>query len=198
MLEILQSAGDVVAIRVSDRITGAELDALMDRLDQAMAAHGTVHVYAETQAIDGIELSGLPSYTARAMPLFGKLDRFCRVAVVADQAWVRAGSRIESAALPFISYRVFGPEQRDEALARVRGTAAWAPHRPRLRRQVAAMAPTRRPRGAQAPHRRPSLAWMAASPRPPGLQEAPASIVRPSRTDRSPASATPPTSPASS
>ncbi len=127
MLEILESADEVVAIKVSDRITGTDLDAIMDRLDLAMSAHGTVHVYAETQGIEGIDLSGLPSYAARAMPLFGKLDRFGRVAVVADQAWVRAGSRIESAALPFISYRVFGPEQRDEALAWVEGSAAEAP-----------------------------------------------------------------------
>jgi hypothetical protein len=42
------------------------------------------------------------------------------VAVVADQAWVRAGTRIESALLPFVSYRVFMPAQRDEALAWVR------------------------------------------------------------------------------
>ena len=53
---------------------------------------------------------------ARALPLFGKLKSFRRVAVVADQAWIRAGTRIESALLPFISYRVFEPAQRDEAL----------------------------------------------------------------------------------
>jgi hypothetical protein len=57
----------------------------------------------------------------RAMPLFGKLDRFGRVAVVADQAWVRVGTRIESALLPNISYRTYMPEERDEALAWVDG-----------------------------------------------------------------------------
>src|SRR3546814_8073513 len=57
------------------------------------------------------------AYTARAMPLFGKLNRFGRVAIVADQAWIRLASRLESAILPFISYRVFEPDQRAEALA---------------------------------------------------------------------------------
>lgn len=117
MLEMLDSAPDVIALKVSHRITGADLDLVMDRLEQAMDAHDTVHVFVETQAIDGIELSGLPSYTARAMPLFGKLDRFGRVAVVADQSWIRFGSRVESAVLPFIRYRVFEPAQRDVALA---------------------------------------------------------------------------------
>jgi hypothetical protein len=122
MLEMLESADDVIALKVSHTITGADLDAIMDRLDRAMAAHAKVHVFVETQGIDGIELAGLPSYTARAMPLFGRLDRFGRVAVVADQAWIRAGSRLESAMLPAIRYRVFEPEEREHALAWVAGT----------------------------------------------------------------------------
>ena len=117
MIELLDSPGDVIALKVSHKITGAELDTIMDRLDEAMAAHDKIHVFVETQSIDGIELSGLPSYAARAMPLFGKLGRFGRVAVVADQAWVRAGTRLESALLPNIRYRTYMPEERDEALA---------------------------------------------------------------------------------
>jgi hypothetical protein len=117
----IESADDVVALTVSEKLTGAELDAIMDQLEAKMARHEKVHIFVETRAIHGVELSGLPSYMARAMPLFGKLKHFGRVAVVADQAWVRVATRIESALLPFISYRVFLPEERDEALAWVRG-----------------------------------------------------------------------------
>jgi hypothetical protein len=117
MIELLDSPGHVIALKISHKITGAELDTIMDRLDEAMAAHDKIHVFVETQSIDGIELSGLASYAARAMPLFGKLGRFGRVAVVADQAWVRAGTRLESALLPNIRYRTYMPEERDEALA---------------------------------------------------------------------------------
>lgn len=109
MLQLLDSADDVIALRVSDKITGPDLDAIMDRLDKAMARHDKVHVFVEACSIDGLELAGLPAYVARATPLFGKLNRFGRVAVVADQAWLRAGTRLESAILPSISYRVFTP-----------------------------------------------------------------------------------------
>jgi hypothetical protein len=102
MLEFIESADEVIALRVSHKITGADLDRIMDRLDERMAKHGTVHVFVETHKIDGIELSGLASYMARATPLFAQLNRFGRVAVVADQAWVRVGTRIESAVLPLI------------------------------------------------------------------------------------------------
>ena len=121
MLEMIDTAGDVLALKIAGKITGADLDAVMDRLERALRRHDKVHLFIETSAIDSIEIAGLPSYTARAMPLFGKLGRFGRVAVVADQAWIRVATRIESAILPFISYRVFEPDQRGEALAWVTG-----------------------------------------------------------------------------
>lgn len=122
MLELLDSPDDVIAVRVSHKITGGDLDAIMGRLDEIMSKHDKVHVFVETQSIDGIEVTSLPSYTARAMPLFGKLSRFGRVAVVADQAWIRVGTRLESALLPNISYRTYMPEEREEALAWVFGS----------------------------------------------------------------------------
>lgn len=121
MLELLDSPEDVIALRVSHKITDTDLNAIMDRLDGLMSNQDKVHVFVETHAIEGIEISALPSYMARALPLFRKLDRFGRVAVVADQAWVRVGTRLESALLPNISYRTYMPEERDEALAWVTG-----------------------------------------------------------------------------
>ena len=121
MLELIDSAEDVLAVRVSSKITSSDLDAILDRLESVMSQHEKTHVFVETHAIDGIELAGLSSYMARAMPLFRKLGQFGRVAVVADQAWIRMGTRIESALLPFISYKTFTPDQRDAALAWVEG-----------------------------------------------------------------------------
>jgi hypothetical protein len=122
MHEVLESPDDVIAMRVSHKISGGDLDVIMNRLDDVMSKHEKIHVFVETRAIDGIEISSLPSYMTRALPLFGKLDRFGRVAVVADQAWVRVGTRLESALLPNIRYRTYMPEERDEALAWVIGS----------------------------------------------------------------------------
>jgi hypothetical protein len=124
MHEFIASNDDVIALKVSGKVTGGDLDAIMDRLDEVMGKHEKVHVFVETQGIDGIEITALPSYTARALPLFGKLNRFGRVAVVADQGWVRVGTRLESAILPGINYAVFDPSERDKALAWVEGKAA--------------------------------------------------------------------------
>ena len=117
MLEFIGSPEDVLALKISGSIKGADLDLIMDKLDAVMAAHDKVHIFVETQGISGLELASLPHYFSRALPLFGKLRSFGRVAVVADQAWVRVGTQIESAMLPFMSYRTYEPEERDEALA---------------------------------------------------------------------------------
>jgi hypothetical protein len=117
MLEFIDSRDDAIALRLSGEVSGDDLRRVMDRVDQYMAGTGKVHVFVETAGIDALAIRGLPSYIARAMPLLGKLDRFGRVAVVADQPWVRFATRLESAILPGISYRTYLPEERDEALA---------------------------------------------------------------------------------
>ena len=116
MLEMIASPDDVIALKISGSIKGQELDMIMDRLGTVMAGHDKVHVFVETHGIAGLELASLPHYFSRAMPLFTKLNRFGRVAVVADQAWIRVGTQIESAILPFIDYRTYEPNERDEAL----------------------------------------------------------------------------------
>ena len=117
MLEWIDTPDDVLALKMSERITGDDLDPVMDRLDAAMAKHDKVHVFVETKHISSLELSALPHYWGRAFPLLGKLNRFGRVAVVSDQAWIRVGTQIESAMLPFITYRTYEPDEREKALA---------------------------------------------------------------------------------
>ena len=95
MLTILDTADDVIAAVISDAITGTDLDALMDRLEASMSRHDRVHMFVETRNLQALDVAALPAHVARAMPLFGKLRHFGRVAVVADQAWMRWGTRIE-------------------------------------------------------------------------------------------------------
>lgn len=136
MLTFLDTADDVIAVVICDAITGADLDAIMDRLEASMSRHDRVHVFVETRNIQALDVAALPAHVSRAMPLLGKLRSFGRVAVVADQAWMRLGTRIESALLPNIAYRTFRPEHRAEALAWVTGgNAHTASAKPRAAAQ---------------------------------------------------------------
>jgi hypothetical protein len=126
MHKFLPSPDDVLALEMNGTITSEDLDAIMDRTDAIMAAHDKIHVFVETRGIGGMQLSALPHHMSRAFPLFGKLDRFGRVAVVSDQAWMRAATRLESAVLPNIRYRVYEPDEREEALAWALGEPVMA------------------------------------------------------------------------
>jgi hypothetical protein len=116
MLEFIKSPDDVLAVKLTNTITGKDLDAIVDRIEDMFVKPGKIHFYVETKGIESLELSALPHHFSRSFPLFSKMDRFGRVAVVADQAWVRVLTRFESAVLPFVSYRVYEPEERKEAL----------------------------------------------------------------------------------
>ena len=116
MHEFIKSPDDVLAVSYTGTITGKDMDAAVDRLDSMLAKPGKIHFFIEMRKLDGIELSAMPHHIARSLPLFGKLDRFGRVAVVADQAWMRVLTRLESALLPHVHYRVSEPEEREEAL----------------------------------------------------------------------------------
>jgi hypothetical protein len=117
MHEFIPGPDDVLAVKISGTITGEDLDTIMDRAEAIMAKHDKIHFYVETHDIQGMQISAMPHHMSRSFPMFGKLDRFGRVAVVADQAWMRVATRLESAMLPHISYRVYEPEDRAEALA---------------------------------------------------------------------------------
>ena len=120
-IEYLDSAPDVVALRCTGRFTRATLDPLMARVNTAMARFGKVHLYCEVHEFGGIALADVVHYLGQALPFFGKLDGFGRIAVVSDQAWIRHVAQLESAILPYITYRTFPLAEAAVALAWVKG-----------------------------------------------------------------------------
>lgn len=116
MYEFIKSPPDVLALKLSGSISGDDLDAIMDRVEDLIVKFPKVQFYVETHDIKGFEFSAMPHHFNRAFPLFSNLKKFERVAVVADQAWMRVLTRLESALLPYVSYRVYEPKERQEAL----------------------------------------------------------------------------------
>lgn len=116
MYEFIKSPPDVFALKLSGTITGDDLGTIMDKFEDYFAKPGKFSIYVETHDIKGLQFSALPDHFRRAFPLFGDLKRFERIAVVADQAWLRVLTRFESAMLPYVSYRVYEPKERSEAI----------------------------------------------------------------------------------
>ena len=132
MLEYLKSADDVIAIKIGGKLSAAEFEALVERVEGGLEARDKTHMYMEVEDFSGFDLGAFAHYLPRGFAMLRKLDRFGRIAVVADQRWVRAWTRIESALLPGISYECFLPAERDQALAWVEGRRD-KPHDPAIR-----------------------------------------------------------------
>lgn len=130
MIEISE-AGDVVQVKVRGRLAAAELEQVVELVEQAIASRPKTHLVVEVEDFAGFELQALPDYAPRAAAMLGKLDRFGRIAIVTDQGWLRWAARVESALLPHISYEVFEPDEREQALAWVEGRQTL-PHGPAL------------------------------------------------------------------
>jgi hypothetical protein len=132
MIDMLKSNPDVIAVKVGGKLGRPGLDALVELVEKSLAERAKTHMFVEVEELSGIELDALGDYLPRAISMLGKLDRFGRIAVVSDQMWVRAATRLESALLPHISYEVFESAERDQALAWVEGRSAL-PHGPAIR-----------------------------------------------------------------
>lgn len=120
-IEILPSAADVIALRIRGRLDHDEMERMIDMIERSISEHDKTHFFVEAIDFAGFEFWSLGDYAGRAWPILGKLGRFGRIAIVSDQAWLRAAARLESALLPKISYEIYDSSEREHALAWVEG-----------------------------------------------------------------------------
>lgn len=127
MLEYLTSSEEVIAIRCSGKLGHEEMVGYVDRIETSIAARDKTHLYAEVIDFSGFELDRFAELIKRSGFWLRSLDRVGRVAIVADQAWIRWLAKAESAILPHVTYETFDSAERDRALAWVEG-GLEAPH----------------------------------------------------------------------
>ncbi|NNC71476.1 MAG: STAS/SEC14 domain-containing protein [Sphingomonadaceae bacterium] len=121
MLKFIRTDDDVIAFRMTGHVDRAEVEAVLDRLEKALDLHRKTHMFVEIEAFKGFDVSAITHDLTRSLKLLGKLKRFGRVAIVSDTSWIRWASKVESALLPFVSYETFKADERDKALAWVKG-----------------------------------------------------------------------------
>lgn len=121
MIQFIESGADVIAVKISGKLTQGELPVLVERLERSLDEHEKTHIFVEIEDFSGIEAAALPDYLPHAFAMLGKLRRFGRIAVVSDLTWIRWATRIESALLPHVSYETFTSDERHRALAWVEG-----------------------------------------------------------------------------
>jgi hypothetical protein len=121
VLENLPGRDDVIMFSFSGRLEKADVEEAIRRLDAAFERGGKVHVFVEVRDFKGMALDAWLSDLGHGLHYLTRLKQFGRFAIVSDQRWMRTASRIESALLPYITYEVYTPDQREHALAWVKG-----------------------------------------------------------------------------
>jgi hypothetical protein len=132
MLNIIEDSGDFIALEMEGKLRSEEIGQVVDLMEKATDANEKTHLFAEVRNFSGVEMAGVADHLKNSMPLFKKLDRFGRIAIVSDQTWVRAIAKVESLVLPNISYETFLLEERDRAFEWAKGELE-KPHAPALK-----------------------------------------------------------------
>lgn len=110
----------VIELRVSGHVTEDELEANMDRLRMDLDQGGKTRLIEIIEGFTGIEPAALFADARLGLPL---ARRFHRVAVVADQAWIRGLSHL-GPLFTHAKVKVFADEQLAEARAWIRADDA--------------------------------------------------------------------------
>jgi hypothetical protein len=100
----------VIEVRASGKITDGELRACLDRIGPDLDA-GKTRVLEIIEHFTGMEAAALATDLKSGVPLAQKVTR---VAVVADQSWVRGATHL-GALFTRADLKVFKPEQLAEA-----------------------------------------------------------------------------------
>ena len=121
MIERMTAKPGVLALRVHGHVAREDIDKCFELLAEGFENHPKLGIYVEAAGLTGFDTEALSDDFKRGWALLGQLDRFGRVAIVSDEAWVRWASRIESALLPGITYRTYTMAERHQALDWVQG-----------------------------------------------------------------------------
>lgn len=132
MIEIIKSGDGIIALKVTGKLMRDEMMEVSGLVERSLAEHEKTHIFCEIEDYSGFDVTALGEYLPHALKMLGELERFGRVAVVSDIAWMRWATKIESALLPHISYETFTADEREQALAWVEGHREH-PHGPSIR-----------------------------------------------------------------
>jgi hypothetical protein len=106
-----EPSSPVVELIVEGKITEADLKANIERLRDDLERNGKTRVLEVIQHFTGMEPRALWTDIKLGLPLAQKVDR---VAVVADQAWIRAASHL-GRFFTRAELKAFEPAELDQA-----------------------------------------------------------------------------------
>jgi len=127
MIEILESPKHLVAVKISGKITAADIDKAYTVSRDALKENDRISFFAEITESLAFTPEGLMKDLTEGIKNLGRLSKYYRAAVVTDKGWLGALVRVEGLVFSSIDFRVFEPAERDKAFAWASETPAPLP-----------------------------------------------------------------------
>jgi hypothetical protein len=115
MLTITTISPRAVEFVAEGRFTDADVRPALARLEALLDEMPSVDILADVRGSPSIALSAITEEMKHLPLLFRLIRQTDRVAIVADEHWVRVLSRLESALIPGLHYEIYGREDAAHA-----------------------------------------------------------------------------------
>ena len=115
MLTIAQISPRAIEMVAEGHFTAEDVTPALNRLAAILDEIPQLDILADVRGSPSIALSAITEELKHLPLLFRMIRQIDRVAIVADAAWVRAASRIESAIIPGVHYEVYTREEAAQA-----------------------------------------------------------------------------------
>ena len=135
MLEILDSAKHVVAMKLSGSFTADDVAKAYKASEEALSKNDKISFFAEIDSSTSLTWEGVYKDISEGLRRLGRLSRYYRAAVVTDKGWIGALARVEGLVFSSIDVRVFAPDEREKAFA-------WAGEAPAAESKLAEPSPS--------------------------------------------------------
>ncbi|ARU18372.1 STAS/SEC14 domain-containing protein [Croceicoccus marinus] len=103
------------AVTITDTVESADMTKLVDFARDIAARDGKSDLLFDINQVRGLDAGAIGKELAHLPTMIAMLRKLDRIAVVADEDWLRTGARLESALLPGVVYEVFDRDRADRA-----------------------------------------------------------------------------------
>lgn len=116
MYERIETQGPLVAVRLGDTLTAAEIEQLYAEVGEALGRHEKLSYFVDASNWSHMGLEAGVEGLKQRLTHLGWLTRFDRVAIVTDSLFIKGTVGLLDAVTPHMAMKCFAPAESDAGL----------------------------------------------------------------------------------
>lgn len=115
MMDLTPLSSNAIEIIVDGDVTPTDVSRIFQKIDGILDSSDRLDIYAEVRGAVEIEFSALLEEMRHFSTMIRLIKSLGRVAIVADQAWVRNTAKLEGLLIPGAHYEVYSLAEASQA-----------------------------------------------------------------------------------